>query len=322
MHPTIASFLAPVSAGTPLTRREASMLLPLLFKELPDILALSRISASIGGAEPFLCGIINAKSGLCAEDCVFCAQSGHYRTDSPVHPLVSADMLLARAEDLASAGARYMGVVTSGVSPSDRDLDKLCNSAAKIRIRTGMLLCASLGILRPGQAESLRQAGFTSYHHNIETARSYYPAICTTHGQEERENTVRMAKAAGLRVCCGGIFGLGESWEQRLELSEALAELDVDSLPVNFLNPIQGTPLGEKSRLRPQEALAVTALLRLMHPRRDILICGGRSATLGEWEKLLFLAGINGMMIGDYLTLKGNPYARDKAMLETLGIFL
>jgi biotin synthase len=321
MHPIIASFLSPAASGAPLTRREAATLLPLLSSELPDILALARLSASSGGATPFLCGISNAKSGRCAEDCIFCAQSAHYRTNSPVYPLVGDDVLLAKAEELAAFGARYMGVVISGTAPTDRELDKLCDSAARIRAQTDIRLCASLGILRPGQAEALRQAGFTSYHHNLETAASYYAKICTTHGREEREQTVRLARAAGLRVCAGGIFGLGESWEQRLEMSESLAELEVDSIPVNFLNPIQGTPLGEAQRLRPGEALAVSALLRLMHPGRDILICGGRPATLGEWDRLLFSAGVNGLMIGNYLTLQGNPYTRDKAMLEELGLF-
>jgi biotin synthase len=290
--------------------------------DLPDILALARFSASSGGARPFLCGISNAKSGRCVEDCVFCAQSVHYRTNCPVYPLVGDDALLARAEELVSLGAHYMGIVMSGTAPSGRELDALCGVAAKIRARTGIRLCASLGLLRPGQAEALRQAGFTTYHHNLETARSHYAKICTTHGQEERERTVRLAGAAGLRVCTGGIFGLGESWEQRLELSETLAELEVDSIPVNFLNPIKGTPLEEAKRLTPGEALAVCALLRLMHPGRDILVCGGRPATLGEWDRLLFSAGINGLMIGNYLTLPGNPHARDAALLEELGIFL
>ena len=322
MLPAIASFISSAASGITLTRREAATLLPLVRTDLPDILALARLSASSGGAQPFLCGISNAKSGRCAEDCIFCAQSAHYQTNCPVYPLVGDDALLARAEELASMGAHYMGIVMSGTAPSDRELDALCGVAAKIRARTTIRLCASLGILRPGQAEALKQAGFTSYHHNLETAGSYYPKICTTHGQEERERTVRLAGAAGLRVCAGGIFGLGESWEQRLEFSETLAELKVDSIPVNFLNPIKGTPLGEAKRLQPGEALAVCAMLRLMHPGRDILVCGGRPATLGEWDRLLFSAGINGLMIGNYLTLPGNSHARDAAMLEELGIFL
>jgi biotin synthase len=321
MHPLISSYLVPAASGIPLNRREAAALLPLLPAELPDILALARLGASSGGAKPFLCGISNAKSGRCVEDCIFCAQSAHYRTNSPVYPLVGDEVLLAKAEELAAVGARYMGIVISGPAPTDRELDKLCAGAVKIRAQTDIHLCASLGLLRPGQAEALRQAGFTSYHHNLETAGSYYPKICTTHGQDKREQTVRLARASGLRVCSGGIFGLGESWEQRLEMSETLAGLEVDSIPVNFLNPIQGTPLGESRRLRPQEALAISALLRLMHPGRDILICGGRPATLGEWDRLLFSAGVNGMMIGNYLTIQGNPYSRDKTMLEELGLY-
>lgn len=322
MHPLVRSHLSFVSQGRALSVEQARSLASLPPEHHMDILALARLSASAASAEPFACGIINAKSGRCAENCAFCAQSAHHATDSPAYPLVGKEALVARAEELAKAGARYMGIVISGTSPSAKDFDRLCRDAESIRRASGIRLCASLGLLRGDQALALKQAGFSSYHHNLETARSHYAAICTTHGPEEREATVRLAKAAGLRVCSGGIFGLGESLEQRLELAQTLAELDVDSIPVNFLNPIKGTPLQHYPTLPPDEALGIVALLRLMHPSRDIVICGGRSVTLGQWENLLFSAGANGLMIGDYLTTSGSPYEKDRAMLSVLGIRL
>ncbi|MDR2892353.1 MAG: biotin synthase BioB [Deltaproteobacteria bacterium] len=330
---------AQIMRGQALSQEQAAGLLALLPNNLLDLCALARLSfgfaasaqatalpgvSGLSGTSdnpaPFTCGIINAKSGRCAENCAFCAQSKHHATTAPIYPLVSEKKLRERAGQLAEAGVNYLGIVISGTTPSDRDLDNICAAAARISAEGGIKLCASLGLLGAEQARRLKQAGFTSYHHNLETAPSFYPEICGTHGIEPRLQTVRNAVAAGLRVCCGGIFGLGESWAQRLELSALLQDLEVHSIPVNFLTPIPGTPLADRGCLPPQEALAVVALLRLMHPGRDIVICGGRSRTLGEWENMLFAAGANGLMVGDYLTTPGGLLAKDLAMLETLGL--
>lgn len=284
---------------------------------LPDLYALGRLAAGMGKSKPFTCGIINAKSGHCAENCAFCAQSSHYDTGAPVHPFVNEDTLIQRAEYLAGHGVNYMGVVTSGTGPTEEDFDRLCDSAQRLA-RTGIRLCASLGVLHGDQAIRLKQAGFTSYHHNLETAQSHYPNVCGTHKFSQRCDTLRQAKKAGLRVCSGGIFGVGESWGQRLELSDTLRELEVDSIPVNFLSPIKGTPLEHAPRLRPEEALAIVSFMRLLHPDRDIVICGGRSATLGRWENALFTCGANGLMVGDYLTTPGASLEADLDMLRTL----
>ncbi|GFH63069.1 MAG: biotin synthase [Candidatus Desulfovibrio kirbyi] len=288
---------------------------------LLDICALARLIALQRDKppKPFTCGIINAKSGRCAENCAFCAQSAHYKTAAPVYPLVDARVLEERANLLAKHNIDYMGIVISGAGPTERDFDAICESIAKIATTAEIKLCASLGIVSAEQAVMLKQAGLTSYHHNLETARSFYPKICSTHSLELREQTVKNAKAAGLRVCCCGIFGLGESWEQRLELSETLRALDVDALPVNFLRPHAGTPLEHAPKLPSREALLIVALLRLMHPWRDVLICGGRTYTLGRWETLLFAAGANGVMVGDYLVCKNNPLEQDLEMLSAIG---
>ncbi|MDR2820230.1 MAG: biotin synthase BioB [Desulfovibrio sp.] len=289
---------------------------------LLDVFALARLISlhKDKRPRPFTCGIINAKSGRCSEDCVFCAQSAHYRTASPVYPLADAAALMERALLLAEHRVDYMGIVISGAGPAARDLETICEAVARITERTGIKLCASLGIISAEQAAMLKQAGLTSYHHNLETSRSFYPEICTTHSIALREQTVVNARAAGLRMCCCGIFGLGESWEHRLELSETLRELDVDALPVNFLRPHPGTPLEHAPKLPPREALTIVALLRLMHPRRDVLICGGRAYNLGRWENMIFAAGANGVMVGDYLVCKNNPLEQDLEMLATLGL--
>lgn len=284
--------------------------------------ASRQAAAEAGGGRPcvFACGIINAKSGLCGENCAFCAQSRYHDCGTPVYPLVPRDVIIRQAERFASAGLRFMGIVISGGAPSAGDFARLCETGAQTAARVDIRLCASFGLLSREQARALREAGFTSCHHNLESARSFYPAVCTTHSFERRAQTVVNAKAAGLRVCSGGIFGLGESWEQRREFALQLRELEVDSIPVNFLTPISGTPLAAQPILPADEALAVITLLRRVHPDRDIIICGGRTRVLGHREALLFQAGANAVMTGDYLTTHGSSIARDKALFEALGL--
>ncbi len=249
-------------------------LLELIVAELPgnlphlaaDLMAVARLLASHNRKTPFACGILNAKSGRCAENCAFCAQSGHHATSVLEYPLLSIDRFRRRAAELAEQGAAYMGIVCSGTAPGERDFARLCEVAARIKSEYGIKLCASLGVLDAAQAVALKQAGFSSYHHNLETAASFYSQICTTHEYTARLDTVRHALDAGLRVCSGGIFGLGETWAQRLELALTLRELKVHSVPVNFLTPVPGTPLADKPSLPPAEALAVVALLRLALP--------------------------------------------------------
>lgn len=325
MHPTLRAILEAVSASRPLSPEQAGSLLDSLPDSetrapLPQLFSLAGLACAQGGSKPFTCGIINAKSGRCAENCAFCAQSGYHKTGSPVYALIPREKLLERAALLADAGVTYMGIVTSGTGPTQRDFAAICEAAAYITERVGIRLCASLGVLHPEQATALKQAGFTSYHHNLETSAGYYPRVCSTHEHSIRVDTVRVALAAGLRVCSGGIFGLGESWQDRLELALELAALNVHSIPVNFLTPIPGTPLENASGLRAVEALAVIALFRLLHPSRDIVICGGRSRTLAEWQHCLFLAGANGLMVGDYLTTRGGALDADLSMLRELGV--
>ena len=302
-------------AGRALSAVEALELIPLLSSRLPALVAASGL---IAGPERFTCGIINAKSGRCTEDCAFCAQSRHHKTNAPAYPLVTGEALLGRARELAERGVTRMGIVTSGAGPSREDFEQICAAARHIRQEVDIELCASLGALSPDKAQKLKEAGFSSYHHNLETARSFYPSICSTHDYQVRCDTVLRAREAGLRVCSGGLFGLGESWAQRIELAQTLQELRVDSIPVNFLMPIPGTGLESAKPLSAVEGLGILVLLRLMHPERDIVICGGRATTLGEWDRLGMFSCANGMMVGDYLTEKGGPFERDLALARDL----
>lgn len=309
----------PAAVGEGISGSDAFNLLPLFATDFLDAMAMVRMRTAGLAPQPFTCGIVNAKSGRCQENCAFCAQSAGHRANAPAYPLISGDEMLRRAEKLADAGIDYMGLVTSGTRPAAKDFDRLCAVAERITGNIDIRLCASFGILSREQAGVLAAAGFTSYHHNLETSRSHFPRVCTTHTYDLRMETVVNARAAGLRTCCGGIFGVGEGWTQRIELAEELARLRVDSIPVNFLVPVAGTPLAGTSSLSVSEALTIIALLRLMHPRRDIVICGGR-AGLGRYEPLLFSAGANGLMVGDYLTTKGGVLEADLSMLETLGL--
>lgn len=297
----------------------------LAFIDLPqeaslDMLNLAGFVRSLHQKNVFTCGIINAKSGRCPENCAFCAQSAHHNAHAPLYPLVDADTLVRRAEALAKAGALRFGIVTSGTSPLDNDMDTLCTAAERIVREVGIKVCGSLGILTEDKAKSLKQAGFSRYHHNLETTASHFDAICSTHRYHDDTDTARIAKTAGLELCCGGILGLGENRAQRVELAETVAELDPHCIPLNFLTAIKGTPLENMPPLSPMEALRSIALFRLMHPSRDIVICGGRGHVLQSWQSWIFSAGASAVMTGNYLTTTGCEFDADNVMLAELGL--
>jgi biotin synthase len=279
----------------------------------------SRIRDHYVGSTVHLCSIINAKSGRCAENCAFCAQSAHHETGVSVYPLVDEDEIVRCAALAEQNGAGCYGIVTSGtgVAPGD-ELDRVCRAVSRIRAETGISPSCSLGILDRETALRLKNAGMETYHHNLETARSFFPQICTTHDYEEDVNTIRAAKAVGLRVCCGGIFGLGESFAQRIEMALTLRELQVDSIPLNFLNPVPGTLLADADNLTPLECLSIIAVYRFLLPDRRLSVCGGRERNLRELQSWMFLAGADGTMTGNYLTTPGRPPELDRQMLADL----
>ena len=262
------------------------------------------------------CAIINAKSGACSEDCAFCAQSAYHSTGIKPYPLLKQDRIVADAESRWQAGISRYALVTSGLRLGNSELHRITRTIGDIRKRTGLGICASLGTLSPSMAEKLKKAGVTMYHHNLETAESYFSRICSTHAYADDIETLKVAKGEGLQVCSGGILGLGESWEQRVELAFALRKLDVDRIPINFLNPIPGTKLAHREPLSPWEALRCIALFRLINPNKDITICGGREITLKDFQSWIFFAGANGLMIGNYLTTRGRNIETDLAMIR------
>jgi biotin synthase len=268
----------------------------------------------------FTCGIINAKSGLCSQDCAFCAQSIHHQTGVTTYPLYDQKTLVEQAIGFADAGATHFSIVTSGFQLNSNEMDTICNAMINIKKKTNLTLCASLGTISAHKANQLKDSGVTNYHHNLETAHSFFDKICTTHNYNDDIKTIHQAKSAGLKVCCGGIMGLGESWEQRVELAFLLKKLDIDCIPINFLNPISGTKLENQPLLSSLEALKCIALYRLIHPEKDIVVCGGREITLKENQSRLFDAGANGLMIGNYLTTPGQQIEKDLSMIQDLGL--
>jgi biotin synthase len=264
-----------------------------------------------------LCSIINAKSGACPEDCSFCAQSAHSKTDAGVYPLISRDNILETAISVKKSGVRRFCIVTSGRKSSGKELHEICGVITEIR-KTGLLPCATLGMLDKDQLQQLREAGLHRYHHNLETSEAFFSEICTTHTYREKVKTIEAAKSLGFSICSGGIFGLGESWEDRIDMAFALKELGVDSVPINFFTPISGTPLAGRALLNPIEALKIISIYRLILPDREIRVCGGRPATLRDMNSYIFFAGADGLLVGNYLTTEGRNPAEDLQMIKDM----
>ena len=303
--------------GRALSMSEAQELLSIDLHEL--MYHASRLRRHFKGDTVNLCSVINAKSGRCSEDCVFCAQSGHYNTQCAEYPLVDTDKLKTALENALRCGARCFGIVTSGRQLSPDESRLLCGFINKDGQKQ-ITIAASLGEIDLQAMRALNKSGLKKFHHNLETAENFFSNICTTHSFADRVATIRLAKEAGLEVCCGGILGLGETWQHRIEFADTLRSLDVDSVPLNFLTPIAGTPLEHLKKLNPLEILRIIALFRFMMPDKDISVCGGREANLGEMQSWIFHAGANGMMIGGYLTTGGRETEKDIQMLRDLGL--
>ena len=291
----------------------------------PEIFSLlplcNRLRRHHCGRRIALCAIANAKSGRCGENCAFCAQSAAWKTGVETFPLIAVEELLDRARSMREAGVDNFSVVTSGTAVGDAA--EQARIAAMLEGLAGLGLgpCASLGFLDAEAVELYRRAGLKHYHHNLETARSFFPSICTSHSYERAVETVKLAKKAGFYVCSGGIMGLGESPAQRVELALELNRLKVDSIPLNFLQPVPGTPLAGQPGLSPHAALLTVAMFRLVNPTRDLRICGGRQRAFGDFQGLVFAAGANGLMVGNYLTTRGRQWEDDRLMLAAWADF-
>lgn len=269
-----------------------------------------------------LCAIINAKSGTCSQNCAFCAQSGHHEADSPEYPLLPTQQIVAAGASARSHGVTRFGVVASGKLVGDSDFTGYVEAVRGLAA-AGLKPDLSPGILDRSQLSALKKAGLEGYHHNLETSASFFPRMCTTHAYEEDVRAVRAGVDAGMYVCSGGIFGIGESWDDRVELALLLRDLGVPSVPMNFLHPISGTPLEHRAVLAPEEALKIVALYRFLLPDRALRICGGRLTVFGEARKRELLgAGASGLMVGDYLTTRGGDVGSDLEEIRDAGLVL
>jgi biotin synthase len=290
---------------------------------LPDLMAgANQIRKAFFDNRIHFCVIINARCGSCSQNCAFCSQSAHHATDVETYPLIGAEAIEQQADDLRSSGAGCCGIVTSGPTVTSEELDDICRAIEALRASGRKSACASLGQLDVSSLERLKAAGLTRYHHNLETSRAFYPTICTTQSWQARYDTVRAAQQAGLDVCCGGLFGLGESWADRVDLAVTLRELGVTHVPINFFNARPGTPLEHQPPLTADEALRIVAVYRYLLPAASLRVCGGRDKILADRQDEAFAAGANAMMTGNYLTTPGVDPASDRAMLDRLGLEL
>lgn len=302
--------------GKEFSKEEA---LKLYNAELEELLfAASRVRKLNKDRKVKICSIINAKSGQCGENCKFCAQSAFNNADIEVYPLKAPETIVDCAKNAIDKKAGCFGIVSSGNYLNEEEIDALCDAfkenpnVSKISV--------SIGKLSENVLVKLRRAGINKIHHNLETSERFFTNICTSHTYGDRVENIKRAKALGFKICSGGLFGIGESLRDRIDLAFALKELEVDSVPMNFFIPIKGTPLENAAKLPPEEILKTISIFRLILPKQDIMICGGREVNLRDLQAMIFQAGANGMMSGGYLTTGGRERAADLKMIEDLGL--
>ena len=310
---------ADVLAGGPLSRDEARAVLASPDSDLLDLLAASyRVRHRFFGSTVQLFFLMNAKSGLCPEDCGYCSQSKVSEAEIPRYNLLSAPKLLEAARLAAERQSKTFCIVISARGPSEREIDFVCSVVPQIKQRYGLNVCACLGLLTPDQAGRLAAAGVDKVNHNLNTGEAYYGEVCSTHTYADRIATLAACRSAGLQLCSGGIMGMGETADDLVDMAFALRELEVESIPLNFLNAIDGTPLEQTDRLTPRDCLRGLAMMRLVNPAAEIRIAGGRELHLGSLQPL-GLYPANSIFVGDYLTTEGQLPEADYKMIEELG---
>ena len=318
---TLQSYTEKVLQGGDITQSEALELISLPQDNTPLLLAMAdKIRQHYSNDTVDCCAIINGRSGHCPENCRFCAQSAHYHTGASVYPLLDSDTIIAAAKKAKAAGAARFAIVTSGRSVVEGpEFDAILNTLKRIRQEVNLETCCSLGLITLKQAIALKNIGVSRYHANIETAPSYFPSICSTHTFADKASVIHTAQKAGLRVCSGGILGLGETPQQRVEMAFTLKDLGIDSVPLNILNPIAGTPFENNQPLSPWEILRTFAVFRFILPKALIRTAGGREVNLRSMQAYALTSGLNGLMIGGYLTTGGNSVSVDMQMIHDLG---
>ena len=267
-----------------------------------------------------MCSLVNAKSGGCAEDCGFCAQSKYAEAETPMHAMMEPEQILEHARAAEAAGAHRFCMVTQGQGLSKRDFEKVLTGARLVAEHTNLKRCASIGHMSGDRARALKDAGIQRVHHNVETAESHYPEVSSTVRYQGRLRTIDAVREAGLETCVGGILNLGETREQRVEMAFQLAAINPTSVPINLLNPRPGTKFGDRALMDPWEVVKWIAIFRLILPEALFRLCGGRVENLGELQETAVRAGLNGVMMGNFLTTLGNTPDEDRAMFEQLGL--
>ncbi|WP_462132807.1 biotin synthase BioB [Veillonella tobetsuensis] len=306
--------------GGEITKEEAIELIHTPDEDTMILLAMAdKIKQHFNDNSVDICAIVNARSGKCPENCKFCAQSAHHNTGVQEYPFMDDDSLLEAAKKAKEAGAIRFSIVTSGRNTSNpNEFNQILRVLKQIREEVGLEICCSLGLLTYEQALQLKEVGVTRYHSNIETAPSHFPDICTTHSYEDKMFTIDNAKKAGIRVCSGGILGLNETLEQRVEMAFELKRLNIDSIPLNILNPIKGTPFEDNKALKPMEILRTFAVFRFILPKALIRTAGGREVNLRDLQSYALKGGLNGIMVGGYLTTGGRSPQDDLQMIDDL----
>lgn len=320
MHSNISELKEKVLAGGELTEAEAMGLATIDEAGIDELIeAAAEVTRRFFNREFDSCSIINARSGRCPENCKWCAQSAHYKTSASVYPLVDRKTCMDAADMNRRHGIRRFSLVTSGRAMTGKDLYTACSYFEQLREEGGLHLCASMGLLDRESLEKLYKAGCTRYHCNLETAPSHFPALCSTHSLDDKLKTIRLAREVGMEVCSGGIIGMGETREQRIEFALALREIAPDSIPVNVLQPIPGTPLQDSEPLSQREILLTVAIFRMIHPRAVLRFAGGRARMSRDTQRRAMEIAVNGAIMGDMLTTIGSQVADDKKLIAECG---
>jgi biotin synthase len=310
-----------VLEGGDLSREDAMSLADIPEVEIPYLAAAANeVRLKFAGNTIESCALSNIKSGNCSEDCKFCAQSAHYKTDSPVYPQISVDEIVSQAKAAEAMGATEFCMVSSGWgATNEREFQTVLEAVRRLTAETKLFIDCSLGFLKPEQAAALKEAGLYRNNHNLEASKGYFDKICTTHTHEQRVSHIEMVRHYGIHPCSGGILGMGESVKDRIDLAFELKGLGAECVPINILNARPGTPLGRVEQISPMEAIKYIAIFRLILPASTIKIAGGREVNLRDLQAMAMQAGANGLILGNYLTTMGRNPARDIQMLKDLG---